>query len=193
MHNNKIIFAVLCIFALGFIFIGGTFAYLSWQTSEEQKTNVVFSVGSGFQCAVDGGGDLNSSQVVLIPANCTDSNYAIKREIVVTPALFYDDLTISMDLWLDINMISTGLSNSGNFKYALTTSSTSCTQGVISSGNFNGKVAGNTVSLISSKQYSSTVSETYYLYIWLDSAETSIQTTSQSFDFMLNGSCADVG
>ena len=96
-----------------------------------------------------------------------------------------------MDLWLDINSLGTGLSNSVNFRYAFTTSSASPTTGVVSSGNFNGKTAGDKVNLLTENQYTATATETYYLWIWLDAEETSSETMNQTFSLSLNGSCYD--
>lgn len=58
-----------------------------------------------------------------------------------------------MDLWLDINTLGEGLSNSDNFMYAFTTSSTSPTTGVVSSGNFKWLITGDKVYLLLGKIY----------------------------------------
>ena len=99
--------------------------------------------------------------------------------------------TIYMDLWLDIKKLDSGLSSSSNLMYVLNTSSTDKNTGVISSGNFGGLVKNNRVRLFTDKDYSSTTTETYYLWIWLDAAETSSDTMNQSFELSLNGSCVD--
>ena len=92
-----------------------------------------------------------------------------------------------MDMWLTINSIGSGLSQSNNFKYALTTSSSSCTSNVISSGNFNGKSANDKIQLLNQV----TSGSTYYLYIWLDSVETSSSTQNQSVSLSLDGECTN--
>lgn len=188
--KNKKIMIILIILTVIFMVIGGTLAYFNWQTSESQKTNVVFTATSTFSCSADGGGSITSSDLVMLPTTCTDSEHAIKREITVNPTLKINDLSITMNLWLNINSLGTGLSDSENFRYALTTSSTSCETGVVSLGTFNGKTAGNGIKLLTSN-YSATTTETYYLYIWLDKDETSVTTAGQSFDFSLNGECAE--
>ena len=58
-----------------------------------------------------------------------------------------------MDLWLDINEIGSGLSNSQNFKYALTTSDSSCTEGVKLSGSFNGATVGSKFNILNDVIY----------------------------------------
>ena len=204
MNNdkNKKIILVLVILTVIFTIIGGSLAYFSWISSEAQKTNIVFTVERTFSCAADGGGSITNNSAIIVPTlvnSSTSSNY-IKREVKVTPTINESGKTIYMDLWLDINKLDSGLSNSVNFKYAFTTSSTSNTTGVVASGNFNGKVgstdtanmtSSNRVNLLSNKSYSASTTDTYYLWIWLDAEETSSDTMDQSFSLSLNGSCGD--
>ena len=191
MDKKKKIVGVLITLTIIFTVMGSTFAYLSWSSSEEQKTQVTFTKGEGFSCSVNGGGNITTGEVILMPTVVNDSttSYYIKRTITVNPTITDSLLPVYMDLWLDINSLGTGLSNSLNFKYALTTSSTSPTTGVVSSGNFNGKITGDKVNLLTSKEYTATATETYYLWIWLDAEETSSETMNQSFSLSLNGSC----
>ncbi len=191
MDKKKKVMGVLFTLTIIFTIIGSTFAYLSWSSSEEQKTNVTFTKGEGFSCSVNGGGNITTGEVILMPTVVNDSttSYYIKRTITVNPTITDSLLPIYMDLWLDINSLGTGLSNSLNLKYALTTSSTSPTTGVVSSGNFNGKIAGDKVNLLTSKEYTTTTTDTYYLWIWLDAEETSSDTMNQSFSLSLGGSC----
>ena len=191
MDKKKKVMGVLFTLTIIFTIIGSTFAYLSWSSSEEQKTQVTFTKEAGFSCSVNGGGNIAEGDVILMPTVVNDSttSYYIKRTITVNPTITDSLLPVYMDLWLDINSLGTGLSNSLNFKYALTTSSTSPTTGVVSSGNFNGKITGDKVNLLTSKEYTATATETYYLWIWLDAEETSSETMNQSFSLSLNGSC----
>ena len=193
MDRNKKTMIIIVVFGLVIAIIGGTLAYWRWQSSEAQKTVVNFTIGSDFSCAADGGGDITSGSINLIPTevnNTTTGNY-IKREVKVMSTISTDGKTIYMDLWLDIKSISANLSSSNNLMYILNTSGTDKDTGVITSGNFNGKSTGDKIELLSSKEYSATVTETYYLWIWLDAKETSSSTMNQSFSLSLNGSCAD--
>ena len=191
MDKKKKIIGVLITLTIIFTVMGSTFAYLSWSSSEEQKTQVTFTKEAGFSCSVNGGGNITEGDVILMPTVVNDSttSYYIKRTITVNPTITDSLLPVYMDLWLDINSLGTGLSNSLNFKYALTTSSTSPTTGVVSSGNFNGKITGDKINLLTSKKYTATTTDTYYLWIWLDAEETSSETMNQSFSLSLNGSC----
>ena len=183
--KNRNILTILLVLTIIFTIMGGSLAYYNWQTSESQKTVVTFTIENEFSCSADGGGNISS--VNIAPTTCTGS-YALKRTIKAMPKLSVAS-SIYMDLWLNINEIGTGLSNSNNFKYALTTSSTSCETGLVTSGTFTGTKAGDKISLLSSQKYTQTMTDTYYLYIWLDSAETSTETMNQPFSLSLNGEC----
>ena len=154
--NNKKMYLILGIFAIIFTFFGGTLSYWQWNTSSAQQTVVNFTVENDFTCAVDGGGDITSNDVDLAPSDCMNEKYAIKRTIKVMPTLNTDKTNVTMDLWLDINTLESGLSNSQNFRYALTTDSDSCKTGVVKSGTFNGKSANQKVEIMNDKIYSQT-------------------------------------
>lgn len=190
--NKKTMFTILIVLGLIIIFTGGTYAYLSWTSSNDDNTNVTFTKGEGFSCSADGGGNITTSEVKLMPTDCTkNSSHVIKREITVNTTITDINMPIYMDLWLDVNSMGTALSNSSNLKYSLTTSSTNCETDVVSSGTFTGKIAGNKVYISNGKNYTSTTTETYYLYIWLDINETNADTASQSFNLSLGGSCSN--
>ena len=193
MDKNKKILTILITLTIIFTAIGSSLAYLSWISSEEQKTQITFTATAEFSCSADVGGDITSSDVRMIPTEVnenTTGNY-IKRTVSVKPTITESGKTIYMDLWLDINNLGTGLSNSVNFRYAFTTGSDSPTTGVVVSGNFNGKKSGDKINLLTENQYTTTSTETYYLWIWLDAAETSTETMNQLFSLSLGGSCYD--
>jgi len=190
MDKNKKVIISLGILTILFTIFGSTFAYFNWQTSEEQRTEVVFTLTQDFWCSVDGGGDVTETDAFIVPTTCTNSKHAIKREVTVTPTIHRNNLSINMDLWIDVDSIDSGLSNSENFKYALTTNSNSCTEGVISSGTFEGTSAGSQLRILN-KNFSISTPQKYYLYVWLDAAETSTSTMDQSFSLSMSGVCVD--
>ena len=190
--KNKKIILVLVILTVIFTIIGGSLAYFSWISSEAQKTNIVFTVERTFSCAADGGGSITNNSAIIVPTlvnSSTSANY-IKREVKVTPTINESGKTIYMDLWLDINKLDSGLSNSTHFNYAFTTDNSYPTEAT-RSGNFNGKKVGDKVMLLDSETFSASGTSTYYLWIWLDANETSSDTMDQSFSLSLNGSCTD--
>ena len=193
MDKNKKIIIVLMILIIVFTIMGGTLAYWSWRTTDEEKTNVTFTLESDFSCSVSGGGNINPGEKVLIPTLVSDEyadNY-IKRTVTVSPTINTEGKTIYMDLWLDIKTLGTGLSNTDYFRYSFTTGSSSPDDGVVYSGNFRGLVKNNRVKLLLDKEYTSTTTETYYLWIWVDVAETNSDTMNQSFSLSINGNCTD--
>ncbi len=192
MDKNKKIIIILSVLTVIFTVIGASFAYLTWQTTEAQKTNIVFTVSKDFSCAADGGGNIETGDVLIVPTEVTEENraYYIKREVTVTPTITVGG-SIYMDLWLDINSIGTGLSNSDYFMYSFTKTDTSPYQDVVVTGNFKGKQAGDKIILLDRKDYLFSTTDTYYLWIWLDAEETSSSTMNQVFSLSLNGSCTD--
>ena len=187
--KNKNLIIILMMLTITFTIMGGTLAYFTWQTSESQKTELTFTIDKKMSCSADIGGTISSNDTHLMPDSCTGT-HAIKRTLT-TKTQTINNNSIYMDLWLDVNEIGTGLTNSNNFKYALTTSDTSCETGLVTSGTFTGTSQGDKIELLSSNEYNDSTTNTYYLYIWLDSAETSTETQSQSFSLSLNGECTD--
>ena len=185
MKDNKYIIPVLIVISVILVIIGSTFAYWNWQSTSAQKTNITFTTGANFSCSADGGGSITNTNY-FVPTDCTNTTYAIKREIT-TNITNSGSNPVYMDMWLNVDDIDTGLSNSQNFKYALTNSSSSCTTGVIAQGNFYGKTDGDTIQLLDDVS----TAGTYYLYVWLDSAETDLSTMNQSVSLSLGGECTD--
>ena len=181
--KNKRIITILSVLTIIFTLVGGTFAWWTWTSNT--ITGVAFTVEKEFSCSADGGGNLNNNGIQLIPtSDCTNSDYAIQRTIKITPEIRRNNLTISLDMWLTVNALGTNLSNSNNLRYALTTNANSCTDGIVSKGNFNRLTANDKVSLLGGKEYTgmNLPQDTYYLYIWLDQEETNNDTQNESFN-----------
>ena len=190
-EKQKLILVGLITGTITALLIGFTFAYWTWESTSGQRTAVSFTIGNGFSCSADGGGNITSSDVQLMPTECTDTTHAIKRTVKVSTTQS-SGKTIYLDMGLKVNDIGTGLANSSNFKYALTTSATSCNSGIVASGTFQGTTTNSEVGLLNTKRYqTATNNDTYYLWIWLDKAETSASTQNQTFNISLTGSCTD--
>ena len=146
MKDNKYLIPIMLIVGVIIWILGGTLAYWNWQSSTAQKTEVTFTVGSNFSCGANGGGNITNS-TYFAPTTCTNSTYALKRTITTSITNNSSD-PVYMDLWLNINSIGTGLSNSDNFMYALTTDENSCSNNVVASGNFKGLSQNDKVELL---------------------------------------------
>ncbi len=192
--NKKSLILVFVIVGIVLTISGSTYSYWKWRSPNEKKTNVSFTTtDGGFSCNgyIDGGGNVTSNDKQLAPSLCTNELAAIKKRIVLQPQLQHPGDTIYMNMWLDVDHIDEELLYSSNFKYALTTGQNSCTDGVLSSGNFMDAYSKEHLTLISDKQYTSNTSDTYYLWIWLDAAEKDVSTMDRSFSISLGGICAN--
>ena len=167
MKNKKL---YITLFALSIIFlgIGGTFAYL---TTTVTATNITQVKAGNLTMTIDGGGNEN---VTLFPSKCT-SEYAIKKTIKAS-AKNTSGGKVSFSVGMNVAVLSDSLKRS-TMKYALSTSATSCTDGLIANGNFKTATQGSDIWLIKNDydnitNTSNTYIKTYYLYIWLDESET---------------------
>jgi len=189
MNKETKIATVLMVFTIIFTLIGSSFAYWVYRAN---ITTVSFTVTKSFECSGDMGGVISTNE--LAPASCTHSRYAIQREVTVDPVIYAPGVSIYMDLWLNVDQVDAGLAASNNFKYALTRTANSCTDDVISTGTFRGK---NKVNILEAEPFSyvngmpsrPNLSTTYYLYVWLDAAESNIATQNNNFTLSLGGQC----
>ena len=86
--KNKRIIPTLIVLGIIFTVMGGSLAYYNWQTSTSQRTLInIGPISGSFSCSADGGGDITSGQVNLVPTTCTNSTYAIKRTVTVNTVL----------------------------------------------------------------------------------------------------------
>ena len=191
MNENKSIYIFLAIAVVMFLTVGGTLAYFTWVTNASQKTQVSFTTTAGLSCSADGGGNITSSDVKLAPATCTDTEHAIQRTIS-TSITNSNAGSAYLSLNLKVNQMAPELAASENFKYALTTNPSSCTTGVLKTGAFTGATTNSTFTILEDQEYqASPGTGTYYLYIWLDEAESNNNTMNKAFNLSLTGVCTN--
>lgn len=196
MKNKKIIISIITVILIIIAVIGGTYAYWHWQTTVEENTsfNLVIPKPSDlFSCSADGGGNISANEKTLVPTivnSSTTENY-IKRAVKVSPTISVDNTTVYLSLWLNVNVIGSGLSKTDNLHYVLTTGASSPDDGVILSKNFKGVSVNDKLYLLSDKIYNATTTETYYLWIWLDAKETADSSMNQRLELSLAGECKD--
>ena len=183
--KKKNLFIILTILSIVILGIGGTLAYY---TTSATATNITQIKSGNLTMTIDGGGNTNAS---FMPAKCT-SSYAIKKKIVATSSNTSGG-KVSFSVGMNIATLSDSLKRT-TMKYALTTSSDSCVNGLIANGNFSDASVGSDIWIVKNDydnitQTNNSYTKTYYLYIWLDEAET--QNLSGSISVNMKGTSSN--
>ncbi len=183
--ERRRLFITLTILSIVILGIGGTLAAF---TASATATNISQIKSGNLTMTIDGGGNTNAS---FIPAKCT-SSYAIKKIITATSTNTSGG-KVSFSIGMNVSTLSDSLKRT-TMKYALTTSSDSCTDGLIANGNFSNATVGSNIWIVKNDydnitQTSNSYTKTYYLYIWLDEAET--QNLSGSISVNMKGTSSN--
>lgn len=193
-NKNKIIISIVSVLLIITLVVAGTYSYWSWATTNNQQTNITFTVSGNpdeMYANLEGNGLTTVSS--LVPSECT-SNNAIKKEVVINYANITNN---SAKIVADLSMTSF---NHGtltptntqleSLKWVISRSNTSCTTNVVKSGSFSGfgttipQVLTNLEINVPAKTQET--SETYYLYIWLDSSYSHTNIGNDNTDPMQN-------
>jgi len=175
MKNNttkSLVLSLITVLAIGIITAGGTYAYIS---ASGTATNVTIKSGNLTMSVI---GTSGANSVTFMPTTCTNTAYAIKKTITAS-AVNTGGGNPSFTLTLTPTKLDSGL-KIANMKWALTTSSSSCSDGLVGSGNFSSAAVNTAITMVANDSTLTTdstdktkVSKTYYLYIWLDKGQTS--------------------
>jgi len=188
-NDSRKILIVLIIILITIIVIGGaTFAYWSWQSSAEQKTNVSVNV-EGATLTIIGNNITNTG---MYPTSDCDGNAALISDVATVTA--QNETESSMQVGLKIRATLTAAQgslnseNKGKLNWAIieldsddtTPSDNACSTNKIASGTLE-TVTNNTdidtgIKFIAAA--STTTTKYYKLYVWLDS----------SYDYQNSGS-----
>ena len=180
-NNGKIMaLSLVAVIAIIGIVAGGTYAFI---TASGTATNITQIKSGNLTMTVAGGGN---QSVTFMPTTCTNSEHVIKRTITAT-AVNTSGGAVSFTLGLKPTVLDNGL-KLANMKWALTTSATSCTTGVLGSGNFANATVNTVIPMVSNDSAGITAdandktkfTKVYYLYVWLDSAQSSNVTGNLS-------------
>lgn len=202
-EKNKFIVAIVAVVAIIALVTSATFAYWQWVSANNTLINFIVNgndVGAGnLSASINGNGTTTVSS--LQPAECTNSNYALKKTVTIN----YENQTAraaTVTANLKVTAFQAGIATSSstafsNLKWALTASSTSCTP---ATGDLSGTFSGLTFS--SSKSPSNlpytlatptisvpaktTSSKTYTLWVWIDKNYTSTNTGTTVSDPLQN-------
>lgn len=217
-NNQTLIMSIIAVALIAALVSGGTYAYWTWVTNETQRTGVSFNIANtttdlGLSASLEGNGTTAASD--LKPTTCTDSTYALKKEVTITShnetnAAAKATAILSLSTFtLAQNYNATSFNPNSTItvggsqvkrisllKWAITSSDTDCNTNVTKTGNFSqlyasasAAIAGTPVSTItfSGKNFSNTQkvltalefnvpantatqTNTFYLWIWLDSS-----------------------
>ena len=180
--KNKLILSIVAVVLVIVLIAGGTFAWWTWTSSN--NTAVSFTV-SGGSMTIDGGGNITAQK--MVPTASCNGSYAIVKTVKVNAV---NSTNTSMTAKVNLNL--TGLPaalKTANMKYFISeSSSAACTTptGTFASSGNSMQIA--TFNVAAATTVAETkVTKTYYLYIWLDSAETSTATQGQSFTITYTG------
>ena len=166
MEHKKLYITLLIIFII-VLCIGGTFALV---TTISNAINITQIKAGNLTMTISGG---TSENVSFVPSECTGDS-AIKKTIVAK-ATNTSGGKVSFSIGLNITALSDTYKKD-TIRYALSTSATSCTKGLIANGSFKDKTANSDLWLIKNDydnitKSGNTYTKTYYLYIWLDESE----------------------
>lgn len=182
--DNKIIISIIAVAMIIALVGGGTYAWFRWVSANNTVVNITVAGGT---YTLDGGGDITTDKTMVATDECNHSTYAIKRTITANTT---NSTATAMTAKIQLNPTTfpTQLKIS-ELKWVLTTSSTSCTSGIVDSGDFS-TVAENTIFELTSftvpAETTTTQTNTYYLYIWLDSSYDSLNTGTTVSDPIQN-------
>lgn len=188
--RKKLIIAIVAVLIIIVLVGGATFAYWTWVTNTAQQTNVSFVVDDKklegeMYAKLEGNG--TNTATSLKPSTCKGSNAIVKTITIkylnktVQAATVSATLSVTAFTARSASYLPSS-TNLGYLKYALTTDSSSCTSNVQKSGSFNGLTFSSAVTptnlpltlftqtFTASANMSTEGTQTYYLYIWLDSS-----------------------
>ena len=183
MKNKSRTYMIVGICILVIAIIGSTFAYYVWNTSSDDETKIVTSIGAA-TVYFDGGSIIDNANIRPV----SDKSKGIVKEIGVKASTN----GISMNLYLDINTLPDALKEE-SFKYSFYKGSTLIKEGNFTASHLSSNTepcsTNNTTHIILlPNQTVSTSLTNYTLYIWIDGANYENPTTmmNQTFSFNLH-------
>ena len=183
MKNKAKLYMIFGISILVIAIIGSTFAYYVWNTSSDNETKIVTSIGAA-TVYFDGGSSMEG--VSLRPVESKD--YGIIKDIKVKA----NTTGLSFNMYLDITSLDTNLKEE-SFRYQFYKGTTLEKEGNFSTDYLTNNTTTCTtnnsthITLLSNESIS-TSETSYKLYIWIDGAnyENPITMMNNTFSFKLH-------
>ena len=190
-ENKKLIIAIIAVLMIIIAVFGATYAYWTWVSNSAQNTTVNFTTTApetDMYANLTGNG---SGTTALKPSTCANGlkkTVTIKyKNNTVQAATITATLKVTSFTFKSTSYRPTGGTDGDlkYIKYVLNTNSSNCTTGVQKEGNFSGLTIPTSGSSLSASNlpltlFSQTISvnanvateqtQTYYLWIWLDSS-----------------------
>lgn len=197
-EKNKLIIAIICVIMIVVVVIGATYAYWQWTTNSAQQTAVEFTVPTkDAQISASLAGGATTTVSNLAPAACTNATYAMKKAMTLT----YKNLTTqTASVKATLTVSNWTQPHSGSLRlnklhYALTRGSAAgedCAAGtnrtLVAGGSSSTFVTSgaliNNIEILSVPANTSESTETYYLWVWLDSSDNGSNSGSTVTDPM---------
>ena len=184
--NRKIIMALIAVALIIVLAGGGTYAWLTWRSANNQQTVVNISIPNittdstnttDYRFNVEGGGNITAGATggILAPTDqCNHSTYSIRRTVNID---INNPSTTAFSAKLELlpQTFPTQFANE-HLRWVLSTSSSNCTTAgnIVASGNFASVTQGTKFTLTTfdvtagTQTAAAKTTKTYYLYIWID-------------------------
>ena len=192
MNSNdkkNLIKSIVAVVAITLIVVGGTYAYWTWNSSDEQKTNVSVTVSGGSLTIT---GDNVTSAAMRPTNNCSGAAALVGTATVTAKNETATAMTATLKLRgsLTAKQGTLDSTNKAYLKWAVV-DTTSTTTKTCASPDFSGTLATVTTDTdfdvtTLSVAANSTVTKTYSVYVWLDSTYNGTNTGSTVSDPMQN-------
>lgn len=177
MKKNDIVLFIT-IFSVLLLIAGGTYAYWIWNSnSTNAYKNVVFNTSKDIEKLVvyDEGDSIFIGNFQPTNVHCGSNSYNVISFYIDTTGLNTKEIQdlnkvdIVATINMDINAISEYMSESNDIYWVVTNGNASaCTGELVSaSGSFNGKQAGDVVTLLENVEITTTLQQ-YTIWIWID-------------------------
>lgn len=182
-RNMSKIFMIFGISMLVIALIGSTFAYYVWNTSDDEETKIVTSIGSA-TVYFDGGSIMENVNIRPVESK----EYGIEKNISIAA----NTTGLTFNLYLDLITLPDALKEE-SFRYALYNG-----ESLIQEGNFSSDYLSSNTTTCSTNNTPHltlltnetilTTTTTYTLYIWIDGANYTNPSTmmNQEFSFKLH-------
>lgn len=164
---KKRIVLIVSILTIGLFLITGTYALLTWRSSNSQQTNVTFNLPANFADYIDVKGDAT----FVGDLNISDSYLnGIHSTVTISKKEYLKDVNVYATLYLKINEIGDNIKKSSALKWVVTSGNSTNPGSILSQGNFYGKNKDDTITLLYYQEVTLEVQE-YTIWIYLDANE----------------------